>query len=490
MEDPIRQLKPQAVWNNFAELNAIPRPSKKEDQVQAFVMAFAEKLGLEHQKDAAGNIVVRKPASSGMEERRPVILQAHLDMVCQKNADVDFDFDQEGIRMQVQGDWVTAEGTTLGADNGIGAASIMAILASEDIPHPPLEALFTADEEAGMTGAHNLQPGFLQGEILLNLDTEDDDELSIGCAGGIDTNISWNYREETLPREGGVAYHLKVRGLYGGHSGMDIIYGRGNANKILNRLLWDLAQCFEATVSSIHGGGLRNAIPREAEAIVVVPSQNAAELEGLWKEQRDLLRQEFATTDPHLDIQWPAVDTPKKGMKREDFRRLTLAIQATHDGIRRLSPDVEDLVETSNNLASIEAVEGKFRAKMLTRSDRESGKYDMAHAVAAPYHLLDAEVQHSGTYPGWKLDPEAPMLQMMHQLYRKLFQQEPKVIACHAGLECGLLGQNYPHLEMISFGPTIENPHSPDERVSISSVQKFWHYLQNALQEIPAKSEK
>ena len=486
MNKEIAALEPQAIWRNFAALNAVPRPSKKEEKVQAFMIDFIERLGLDYEQDKAGNIVTRKPASPGLENRPMVTLQAHLDMVCQKNDDVDFDFESEGIRMKINGDWVTAEGTTLGADNGIGVATVMAALQSKELEHPPLEALFTADEEAGMTGAHNLQPGFLQGKILMNLDTEDDDELSIGCAGGIDNDISWTYEETAVP-EAYKAFELKVRGLSGGHSGMDIIYGRGNANKIMNRLLVGLSAESDARLVSLEGGGLRNAIPRESTAVLVCKADFAMDLRHHWDQLAEQLKTEFATTDPNLNIAYADTDLPARAMNAEDFKKFTLAVQCCQDGIRRLSPDVDDLVETSNNLANVVVKDGEMSAKALTRSDRESAKFDMASSVAAPFELIGAKVEHSGSYPGWKLDPEARMLKMMRELYRELFKEEPKVIACHAGLECGLIGQHYPHLEMISFGPTIRDPHSPDEKVSVPSVQKFWGYFKEALKRIPAQ---
>ncbi len=484
MSEEIRKLEPQSVWGHFADLNSVPRPSKKEEKVQAFMIDFAKSQGLEWKQDEIGNILVSKPASPGMEDRRKVVLQAHLDMVCQKNKDTDFDFETQGINMYVDGDWVKAKGTTLGADNGIGVASAMAVFSSKDIVHPPIEALFTTDEEAGMTGAHHLQPGFLSGDILMNLDTEDDDELSIGCAGGIDTDVSWSYEEEATNTEE-LAFSVKVSGLFGGHSGMDIIYGRGNANKILNRMIYDPSESFGWSISNFEGGGLRNAIPREAEAVVILPANKADEAEEYWQELGQALVKEFATTDPNIVIKVDKVELPKSKMINNDFQAFTAALQCTHDGIRRMSPDVEDLVETSNNVAHVSLAEGKMSLKALQRSDRESAKFDMADSIGAPWRLLGAEVEHSGSYPGWKLDPNAPMLGMMKELYEELFKEEPRVLACHAGLECGLLGQHYPELEMISFGPTIKNPHSPDEKVNIASVGKFWGYFLEALKRVP-----
>ncbi len=482
----VRTLHPQRLWNNFEDLNAVPRPSKKEEKVIRFMESFLQTHALDYELDAVGNIIARKAATPGMENRRPVVLQAHLDMVHQKNADTVFDFDTEGIRSYIDGDWVKAEGTTLGADNGMGVAAIMTVLAADDIPHPPLEALFTIDEESGMTGAHNLQPGKLKGEVLMNLDTEDDDELSIGCAGGIDTTITFEYTQEKEEgnRKGLI---LKVSGLMGGHSGMDIIYGRGNANKLMNRLLAD-ADRFDVRIGSLTGGGLRNAIPRESEAHLSVPAGKAEELITHWEAMRKVLTQEFATTDPHLRMEWHETEAPATVMNRDEQWKLILAIQCTHDGIKRMSPDVPDLVETSNNLAQVKVKEGQGEVLCLQRSDREGAKMDMAMTVAAPWHLVGAKVEHSGSYPGWKLDPNAPMLQMMRALYLEMYSEEPRVIACHAGLECGLLGQHYPDLEMISFGPTIRHPHSPDEKVNIASVEKFWNYFLEALKRVPEKA--
>ena len=488
MSSEVRQLQPNVVWNHFEDLNSVPRPSKKEGKVITFLEQFARGLNLPFEKDEIGNLLIRKPASPGMENRKAVIMQAHVDMVHQKNSDTDFDFENEGIRTYIDGDWVKAEGTTLGADNGMGVAAIMAVLSSKDVAHPDLEALFTVDEEAGMTGAQNLRPSWLKGDILLNLDTEEDDELSIGCAGGVDTDINWHYNEEDIFGEF-EAIELKVSGLSGGHSGMDIIKGRGNANKIMNRMLWGTTKDFDLRIVSIDGGGLRNAIPRESVAMVVVPHFKLNDIRPYWDKLIADLTMEFATTDPGLKIAYhQKTISSNKAMSLEDQHKLIYAIQSCQDGIKRMSPDVPDLVETSNNLARVMVKDGKVEVKCLSRSDRESGKWDMAHSIAAPFYMIGAEVTHSGSYPGWKLDPDARMLSMMKTLYQELFKKDPKVLACHAGLECGLLGQHYPHLEMISFGPTIRGAHSPDERVNIKSVQKFWTYLKETLIRIPEKA--
>jgi len=484
----IRNLKPEAIWENFADLNAVPRPSKKEEKVRAFIIAFAESHGLSYKQDEIGNILVDKPATAGMENRRKVTLQSHLDMVCQKNADVDFDFETQGIDMYVDGEWVKARGTTLGADNGIGVATCLATLASTEVAHGPLEALFTTDEEAGMTGAHHLQPNFLTGEILMNLDTEDDDELSIGCAGGIDLDLTWEYEEESVG-DNQRALKVIVSGLSGGHSGMDIILGRANANKVLGRFLMAVKGIEGISISSFDGGGLRNAIPREANAVMTIPAAEFDTVQTLLWDYESIIKNEFATTDPNFKLTLMEADTaPSLKMVQKCFHQFVWALQGTHNGIERMSPDVPDLVETSNNVAKVVLGNGSLSLCSLQRSDREGAKVDIANTVAGPWELIGADVQFSGSYPGWKMNPNAPMLDMMKELYQELFNESPRVIACHAGLECGLLGQHYPDLEMISFGPTIRDPHSPDEKVNIASVGKFWHYFQEALKRIPVKS--
>ncbi len=481
-----RNLEPVSVWNHFEDLNAVPRASKKEEQVIAFMENFGRSLNLIVEKDEIGNVLIKKPATPGMEDRKMVVMQSHLDMVHQKNADTNFDFATQGIQTYIDGDWVKAKGTTLGADNGMGVAAIMAVLSSTDMVHPAIEALFTVDEEAGMTGAQKLRKNWLKGDILLNLDTEEDDELSIGCAGGIDTNITWEYSQETLSGDY-TALNIAVKGLKGGHSGMDIILGLGNANKIMNRVLWDTRAQFGVRINSIDGGGLRNAIPRESKAIVAVPSDKVAQVKAHWKTLGAALKQEFETTDPNFELSIEETVAVTNVMASAQHDGLLWAIQACHDGIKRMSPDVADLVETSNNLARVSVKDGNAEMYCLTRSDRESAKYDMAHSIASCFNLIGATVEHKGSYPGWKLDPNAKMLNTMKALYKELFKEEVRVLACHAGLECGLLGEHYPNLEMISFGPTIRGAHSPDERVHIASVGKFWYWLSETLKRIPTK---
>ena len=483
MSTAISLLAPEAIWANFEKLNAVPRASKKEEAVIEFIKNFGLDLGLATEVDSIGNVLIRKPATAGMEKRKTVVMQAHLDMVHQKNADVDFDFETQGINMWVDGDWVRARGTTLGADNGLGVAAIMGILASTDIAHPQIEALFTIDEETGMTGALKLQPNWLTGDILLNLDTEEDNELGVGCAGGIDVTFKACYTP--VSSKGGTAYQISVRGLQGGHSGMDIHKGLGNANKIMNRLLWAVADLVE--LSQLNGGSLRNAIPRESFGVVVIdPDQENIFKESLAKMRQEILT-EFAGLEPDLSIQYTAIDAPEEVMPSEDFKRLIYGVQATHNGVYRMSPDIEGLVEASNNLAKVTVGDGLVQWECLTRSSVESTKWDLVRQLQAVGHGAEAAVEYSGDYPGWAPNMNSPILGVMRELYRVTFGQEPHVAACHAGLECGIIGKHYPELDMISFGPNIRGAHSPDERASISSTQKFWDYLCKTLSQIPER---
>ena len=470
MSDQVRQLEPKAIWNYFADLNAVPRASKKEERVIEFARQFGKSLGLETIVDEVGNVIIRKPASPGMEDRLPVVLQSHLDMVHQKNADTVFDFDNQGIEMIVDDDWVRAAGTTLGADNGIGVASIMALLASDDIPHPPMEALFTIDEETGMTGAIGLQAGMLTGSILLNLDTEEDNELTIGCAGGVDITGTGIYQPET-PADGMSGFRLSVRGLKGGHSGMEIHLGRGNANKIMNRLLWHASRLFNARVSMIDGGGLRNAIPRESFADIVIPAENVSRFEKWVEEVATEIGIEYRATDPDNAIAADRVELPSTVLPT-NFQELLLGVLYTLPcGIYRMSPEIDDLVQTSNNLARVLIKDGSMTLGCLTRSSVNSERDDLANAISAGFELLDAEIALGGKYPGWKPVPDSTIVELMSSVYEQMFGEPAHVAACHAGLECGIIGTNYPEMQMISFGPTIRGAHSPDERVQISSVQ-------------------
>ncbi len=485
MNEAIRELQPKAVWNNFADLNAVPRPSKKEERVIQFMLDFGKSLRLETFSDAVGNVIVRKPASFGMENRKCITLQSHLDMVHQKNNDTIFDFDRQGIEMVVEGDWVKAKGTTLGADNGLGVAAIMALLESTDIPHPPLEALFTIDEETGMTGAMGLEAGILKGEILLNLDTEEDDELDIGCAGGVDVTASCNYNEEPVP-EGSKAYTITVKGLNGGHSGIEIHKGLGNSNKIMNRLLYHSFNDHQIKISMIDGGSLRNAIPRESNAIVVVDSKQANAFEKNFNTLANTIKIELAFIEPNLTFALKACnELPEKVMGSDAQDKLLKGIYAAHNGVYTMSASIPDLVETSNNVARVEVKDGKVQIGCLTRSSVNSTKMDLATALKSTFELAGCKVVFDGEYPGWNPNPNSTILEVLKEKYEQLFNEKPKVAACHAGLECGILGQNYPDMDMISFGPTILGAHSPDERVSISSVQKFWRFLLVILEDSP-----
>ena len=486
MNTTIRQLSPEAIWSNFTDLNAVPRPSKKEERVITFIKDFGVGLNLETIEDEVGNVIIKKPATPGMEDRKAVVLQSHLDMVHQKNTDTDFDFLTQGIQMYVDGDWVKAKGTTLGADNGLGVATIMAVLQSTDIPHPALEALFTVDEETGMTGAMGLQPGLLKGEILLNLDTEEDDEIGVGCAGGIDITATGSYSEEPRPQST-VAYDLSVKGLQGGHSGMDIHKGFGNANKLMSRLLYDGFDRYGLRISKIEGGSLRNAIPRESRAVVVVDAVHKDAFESDTEHLISAIEKEFDTIEPELKIVLNPTNLPEAVMELGVQQPLLKALRAAHNGVYRMSPDIEDLVETSNNVARVLIENGQIHIGCLTRSSVDSSKMDLAQTLKATFELAGCAVEFSGDYPGWTPNMKASILKVLKDLYVQLNGSEPHVAACHAGLECGILGTHYPNMEMISFGPNIKGAHSPDERAQISSVQKFWVFLKAILAAIPEK---
>jgi dipeptidase D len=486
MNEAIRNLEPKALWNKFADLNAVPRASKKEERVIAFMKNFGESLGLETQIDKVGNVIIRKPASPGMEDRKAIVMQSHLDMVHQKNNDTHFDFDTQGIEMYIDGDWVRAKGTTLGADNGLGVATIMAVLESDTIKHPALEALFTIDEETGMTGAMGLEGGLLKGEILLNLDTEEDDEIGIGCAGGIDVTATRNYTSEN-PKENSTAFTVSVQGLQGGHSGMDIHKGLGNANKLMNRLLFKATEEFDAQIASIDGGSLRNAIPRESNAVLVVSN---AYKEGFLAEMQLLIQDikaEFKTLEPALKIEINSTSIPEKVMNTDAQELLVKSVYAAHNGVFRMSPAIVDLVETSNNVARILVKDGSIHIGCLTRSSVESSKMDLANSLHSTFELMGCDVKLSGDYPGWEPNPDSAILNVLDEIYTRMYGERANIAACHAGLECGILGQNYPDMDMISFGPTIKGAHSPDERASISSAQKYWKFVLEILENIPKK---
>ncbi|GHA44094.1 aminoacyl-histidine dipeptidase [Salinimicrobium marinum] len=487
MSNEIRALEPKPLWNKFADLNAVPRPSKKEERVIKFMKNFGNNLGLETLVDSVGNVIIRKPATAGMENRKKVVLQSHLDMVHQKNNDSGFDFENEGIQMYIDGDWVRAKGTTLGADNGLGVATIMAILESDEIQHPTIEALFTIDEETGMTGAMGLEPGMLEGEILLNLDTEEDDEIGIGCAGGVDITATRSYKEETVP-EASTAYKVVVKGLQGGHSGMDIIKGFGNANKLMNRILFNGFENFGLRISEINGGGLRNAIPRESVAMVTVDTAQKEDFQAEINKLADSIKEEYKSLEPNLKIKISEVNAPEKVLEVGAQELLVKAVYAAHNGVYRMSPEIEGLVETSNNVARVEVKNGQIEILCLTRSSVESSKNDLANSLRAGFELAGFEVTLSGEYPGWAPNRDSAILKVLDEIYQEMNNEKAEIAACHAGLECGILGKNYPEMDMISFGPTIRGAHSPDERASISSAKKYWKFVLEILKNIPEKN--
>lgn len=481
----LQDIKPKEIWAHFSLINAIPRASKKEQAISDFMVNFGKDLGLESIQDKALNVLIKKPATAGLENRKKVTLQAHLDMVHQKNNDTNFNFETQGIEMYVDGDWVKAKGTTLGADNGLGVAAIMGVLASKTVEHPEIEALFTIDEETGMTGAFELEPGFISGDILLNLDTEEDDEITIGCAGGIDLTAVKQYTPFPVPTNQEF-FKVTLNGLQGGHSGMDIHKGFGNANLILARFLYQLQKKVNFQLISFNGGNLRNAIPREAEAIVS-PSIEM-EFSDACEVIAEEIRNEWSVKEPNLTFGL-AVEAPKETcLSPIDQHRFLQTVYSCHNGVYTMDANITDLVATSNNLASVKAENGTIEIACLTRSSIETEKKDLVQKLTSTFELGGFYVETSGSYPGWQPKPTAEIIQTMTQIYKQLFNQAPHVNACHAGLECGIIGEPYPAMEMVSFGPTIRGAHSPDEKASISSSQKFWAYLVEILKNIPEKN--
>lgn len=486
MNKVLSNLEPKPLWNYFEDICNIPHPSKKEEKIIAYVKKFGEDLGLETHTDAVGNIVIRKPATPGYEKRQTIVLQGHLDMVPQKNNDTQHDFEKDPIEPWIDGEWVKARGTTLGADNGIGAAAAMAVLAANDLEHGPIECLFTIDEETGMTGAFALKEGFLKGDILMNLDSEDEGELYIGCAGGIDTTAWFHYNETDVV--GAVeAYRVEVKGLKGGHSGLDIKLGRGNANKIMNRLLWQANRNFSLQLHSIEGGSLRNAIPREATAIVVVPKENEENFENLVRELGLKIKNELKNVEPDFVLQVSKTEVPSKVIDPKVATNLFNGIYACPNGVIRMIDDMPEVVETSTNLAIVKSDNGKVEVCTLQRSSVDSAKDDLCNMMRSVFEMADAKVEHAGSYPGWKPNVKSPILKTMKNVYQQKYGNIPEVKVIHAGLECGLIGGVYPNLDMISFGPTIRNPHSPDEKVNIKTVGLFWEFLVETLKNAPLK---
>ncbi len=483
----IKDLQPSAIWQNFYKLTQVPRPSNHEEKAREFMLHWAQENHIEVKIDEVGNIIMSKPATPGMENRKGVILQGHLDMVPQKNEDTIHNFEQDPIQAYVDGEWVRAKGTTLGADNGMGVAAGMAMLTSTDIPHGPLEVLITATEETGMDGANGLKAGELKGEILLNLDSETEGELYVGCAGGIDSTIEFSYQEEAVPAQS-KAYRLAVKGLKGGHSGMDINLGRGNSNKLLFRFLKTYAEALNIRISNVTGGTLRNAIPRESFATIVLPVSNEAKLQEAVKEAEEIYQAELSAKEPTLQVCADVCELPAHVMDACTQARLINSILACPNGAIRMIDSMPDTVETSNNLAIVKSENGKIIINTLLRSSVETAKAALAQSIQAVFELAKADrIQFDGAYPGWKPNPDSAILKEMQEIYEQLYGKKPAIMAVHAGLECGILGSKYPHWDMISFGPTICSPHSPDERVNIASVEKFWEFLKTTLKNIPNK---
>lgn len=484
MNTQLLGLKPERLWYYFAQILEIPRPSKKEERIVEYLLNFGKEQGLETLRDEVGNVLIRKPAMPGMEKKKMVVLQSHVDMVCEKNNDVDFDFDHDPIQARIDGEWVKATGTTLGADDGIGVAAQLALLESKDIKHGPIECLFTIDEETGLTGAFGLKPGFLKSTILLNLDSEDDGELFIGCAGGRDTVVEMGYRTEEVPPSYSLL-QLTVSGLLGGHSGDDISKGRGNAVKIINRMLWHGTAHFGLRLANFKGGNLRNAIAREAVAQFAIPAASEHSFRDYVAQFTARVKAEYKITEPGLEIACDTTSEIALIMDVKNQQKLLNALYACPHGVIAWSAEIPNFVETSTNLASVMFTDTKVVITTSQRSSVESAKDDICNMVASVFHLAGASVKHTDGYPGWKPNPNSMIVDLTSKLYKELFDEEPKVLAIHAGLECGLIGDVYPEMDMISYGPTIKGAHSPDERLLISTVEKFWDLTVKVLEEIP-----
>ena len=483
----IQELQPQGIFTYFDEICQVPRPSKKEEKIIAYLKAFGEKHHLETLVDEAGNVLIKKPATPGKENLKTVVLQSPIDMVCEKNNDIEHDFLNDPIQTVIDGEWLKANGTTLGADNGIGVATQLAVLADETIVHGPIECLFTVDEETGLSGAFALKEGFINGDILINLDSEDEGEIFIGCAGGIDSVAEFQYEEVDVPA-GYYFFKVDVKGLKGGHSGGDIHLGRGNANKLLNRFLSRLSTKYDMYLCEINGGNLRNAIPREAYAVCAVPAADKHNVRADLNIFAADAENELSVVEPDLKFVLETEEPRAKAIDRDTTARLIKALYAAPHGVYAMSQDIPGLVETSTNLASVKMKPGNIiRIETSQRSSILSARNDMAETVRATFALAGANISHGDGYPGWKPNPNSEILEVAAESYKKLFDKEAKVKAIHAGLECGLFLDKYPHLDMISFGPTMTGVHSPDERLHIPSVKKYWEHLLDILANIPEK---
>ena len=488
MDKNLTALKPALVWKHFAQIVHIPRPSGHEEAIRQYIIDFAKAQGLEWKEDKAHNVYVRKPASEGMENRVGVVIQAHLDMVPQKNNDKQFDFLTDPIEAYIDGEWVTADGTTLGADNGIGAAAILAVLEDKTLVHGPVEALFTATEETGMDGAFGLEEGMLQGDILLNLDSETEGELYVGCAGGLDATTTFTYAAEPAPACDCVALKLTAKGMKGGHSGIQIGYQRVNANKVLFRFLDMISADYKFRIASVDGGGLRNAIPREAEAVVLFAKAEQEAVVAALAAYEKLIIKEFEDIEDNIQLFADEVAMPQEVMPATLSENLVKAIIACPDGVQKMSISMEGLVQTSTNLARVVSDGKTVKVQCLLRSSVRSEKEFLGARMAAVFSLAGGETELSGSYDGWNPNMKSPILAAMTTSYEQLYGKRPAVTAIHAGLECGIIGSKYPNLDMISFGPTICYPHSPDEKVEIASVEKFYDFLLRTLENIPVKA--
>lgn len=484
MSAEIKDLSPKRVWGYFYDLTQIPRPTGQMEAVTRYVLDFGKSLGLETLQDEVGNVLIRKPATPGMEDRKTVVLQSHLDMVPQKNSSVKHDFSKDPIDAYIDGEWVTARDTTLGADNGIGAALAMAVMSDNTLKHGPVEALFTVDEEVGMDGAFGLKPGFLKAEILINCDSEEEGELFVGCAGGADLNISFQYKDDTFIPEGDVAVKFSLTGLKGGHSGVDIHLGRANANKLMFRFLKEAVRDYGVRLSSIDGGSLRNAIPREAFAVVTLPEDETETLWELVSDYQDLYRAEYAGIENNISFTVEKVDLPSTLIPEEIQDDLINAIEGCQNGVISMLHDFPGTVESSTNLAVVKSTEGMIDIKILVRSSSESRKASVCSSLESVFALAGAKVEEAGGYNGWNPDINSHILKVMEKTYQELFNKKPSVKVMHAGLECGIIQGAYPTMDMISIGPDLEFPHSPDERVKIPTVEKVWEFIKATLERI------
>lgn len=480
-------MAPKALWSNFYKLTQVPRPSHHMEAVTKFMVDFGHALGLETIVDKTGSVLIRKPATPGMENRTPVVLQAHLDMVPQKNSDKQHDFVKDPITAYIDGDWVTADGTTLGADDGIGVAAAMAVLESKELKHGPIEAFFTIDEETGMVGAFGMEAGLLQGDILLNMDSEDEGELYVGCAGGLDADMTWKFNSAPVPDDD-IALEILVKGLKGGHSGLEIDCGRANANKLLFRFLKEAIMQYEARLASVEGGNMRNAIPREAKAVITIPADNKKEIEKLAEEYAETFNDEYKAIENGIFVEVRQVELPDALIPEEIQDDFVNAVTACPNGVFRMIPEIPDTVETSTNLSIVVANSTDISVRCLLRSSVDSKKEELASMIESVFALAGAKVEFSGGYSGWNPNMDSPILKTMADVYQKEFGKPAVVRVVHAGLECGIIGATEPRLDMVSVGPTMRHPHTPDEKVNIASVERFWRFIVATLEAIPVKS--